>query len=76
MILCFKCNSVEVQEEFQRCPSCEVSHQELVKQLDSRPKIQEKKVKEKLYPVKEMKGGVQVTTWVDAETAQINGMKV
>lgn len=75
-MLCFKCNSVGVQEEFQRCPSCEASHQDLIKKLDSQPKNKEKKIKEELFPIKEMKGGIQITTWVDRETARINGMKI
>lgn len=76
MTLCYKCGKTEVQEEFQLCSSCEVSHRELAKKLDSRPKVIQKKPKEKLFPIKEMKGGIQVTTWVDRETAQINGMKI
>ena len=74
--LCYKCNINEVSEEFQRCPSCETTHQQLVKKLDSKPRIIEKKVKEELFPIKEMKQGIQVTTWVDIETARINGMKI
>ena len=74
--LCYKCNSVPVEEEFARCPSCETTHQQLVKKLDSKPRVIEKKVKEQLFPIKEMKQGIQVTTWVDRETARINGMKI
>ena len=76
MTLCYKCGETEVQEEFQLCSPCEVSHQELAKKLDSRPKVIQKKVKEKLFPIKEMKGGVQVTTWLSREDAYNNGIKL
>ena len=73
---CYKCGEKEVQEEFQRCPSCELSHQELVKKLDSKPKTIEKKVKEELFPIKEMKGGILVTTWISREDAANMGIKL
>lgn len=76
MTLCYKCNSVEVQEEFKRCPACQTSHETLAKQLDAKPRVKEKKIKEELFPIVEMKQGIKVTTWVDRETARINGMKL
>ncbi len=76
MSQCYKCNSVQVAEEYQRCPSCEKSHQELVRQLDARPRVKEKKVREKLYPIKEMKQGIQVTTWIDKSDAINMGIKL
>ena len=76
MFQCYKCNAVEVQEEFQRCPPCETSHQQLVKQLDSRPRTIEKKVKEQLFPIIRMRGGIQCTDWIDREDAAAMGIKV
>lgn len=73
---CYKCGKELVSEEYARCPSCQKEHEKLCAELDARPKTFEKRVKEKLYPIKEIKQGVQVTTWVDAETAKINGMKI
>ena len=73
---CYKCGVNPVNEEFQRCSSCEASHQELAKKLDSKPRVKEKKVKEQLFPIVQMKNGIKVTTWVDKETARINGMKI
>ena len=73
---CFKCNSVPVAEEYSRCSSCEQSHKELCAQLDSRPRVKEKKVKEKLYPIKEVKGGIQITTWISREDARNMGIKL
>lgn len=76
MATCYKCNKNEVSEEFQYCPSCEVSHKELCAKLDSKPRVKEKKVKEKLYPIKEMKGGILVTTFIDRNDAAIMGIKL
>ena len=73
---CYKCGAQEVPEEFQRCPTCETSHQQLVKQLDSRPRTIEKKVKEQLFPIIRMRGGIQCTDWIDREDAAAMGIKV
>lgn len=73
---CYQCNTVEVSEEFQRCPPCQLSHAELAKKLDAQPKHYEKPVKEKLYPIREVKQGVQVTTWIDRNDAVAMGIKV
>ena len=74
---CYKCNSVEVAEEFDRCPSCEISHKELCAKLDARPKVErEKKVREKLYSWKEMKQGIEVTNYITYEEAKIMGIKL
>ena len=76
MFQCYKCNSAPVSEEFTRCSVCETSHQQLVKQLDSRPRTIEKKVKEELFPIKRMRGGIQCTDWIDREDAAAMGIKV
>ena len=74
---CYKCGKVEVSDEFNRCPPCEISHKELCAQLDARPKVEkEKKVKEKLYSWKEMKQGVEVTNYISYEEAKIMGIKL
>ena len=76
MAVCYACNTNQVAEEFGRCPSCEASHKELCAKLDSKPKMKEKKVKEELFPIKEMKGGIQVTTWISREDAVNMGIKL
>ena len=76
MATCYKCNSVQVAEEYQRCASCQKSHAELCAELDSRPRVKEKKVKEELFPIKEMKQGIQVTTWISREDAFNMGIKL
>ena len=76
MAQCYKCNTESVQEEFQRCPSCEKDHQELCKMLDSKPRVKEKKVKEELFPIKEVKGGIPVTTWISREDAANMGINL
>ena len=76
MANCYKCNKEPVKEEFERCGACETTHKELATQLDARPKTQEIKVKEKLYPIKEVKNGVQVTTWISQEDAMNMGIKI
>ena len=73
---CYKCNSAPVSEEFTRCVSCETSHQQLVKQLDSRPRTIVKKIKEELFPIKKMRGGIQCTDWIDRNDAMAMGIKV
>lgn len=73
---CYKCKQVSVPEEFTRCPSCETAHKALAQQLDSRPKVIEKKPKEKLYAIKQMKNGVLVTTYIDRNDAFNMGIKV
>lgn len=76
MATCYRCNEKEVSEEFQRCDSCEVSHQELAKKLDSKPRVKEKKVREELFPVVEIKGGIKVTTWIDRNDAMAMGVEL
>ena len=76
MFTCYKCNSVPVSEEFERCPACETSHQQLAKQLDSRPKVVEKKVKEELFPIKVIRQGIKCTDWISREDANVMGIKV
>ena len=74
---CYKCNSVDVEEEFSRCSSCEVAHKELCAKLDTRPKVErEKKVREKLYSWKEVKQGVEVTNYISYEEAKIMGIRL
>ena len=76
MTKCDSCKIEEVAEEFTRCPPCEVKHKELAKQLDARPRVKEKKIKEKLFPIKEMKGGIEITTWISREDAHNMGIKI
>ena len=73
---CIQCNKVEVSEEYTRCESCSTSHQQLVKQLDSRPKVIEKKVKEELFSIKRMRGGIECVDWISREDAINMGIKV
>ena len=73
---CFKCKVNEVPDEFQRCPPCEVSHKELCAKLDARPKVIEKKVKEELFPIKIMRGGIQCTDWIDRNDAIVMGIQL
>ena len=73
---CYKCNKEPVSEEFARCVPCEISHKELCAKLDARPKTHEKKVKEELFPIKEMKQGIEVTTYIDREDAANMGIKL
>ena len=73
---CYKCNSVEVNEEFSRCSSCEQTHKALCAELDARPKVITKKVKEELFPFVGMKQGIKVTTWISRADAMIMGLKL
>ena len=73
---CYKCNQVEVAEEFQRCPPCETAHKELCAKLDAQPKHYEPKVREKLHSWKEMKQGVEVTNYISYDEAKIMGMRL
>ena len=72
---CYKCNKSEVAEEFERCPSCELSHKELCVKLDARPKVIEKKVKEELMGIKEIKQGINITTYISREDAANMGIQ-
>ena len=77
MAQCYKCNQIEVADEFDRCPSCEATHKELCAKLDARPKVErEKKIREKLYSWKEMKQGVEVTNFISYDEAKIMGIKL
>ena len=76
MANCYKCNQTEVAEEFLRCEPCEADHRKLCAKLDARPKQIIKKVKEELFPIKEMKQGIQVTTWISREDAANMGIKL
>ena len=76
MFQCYSCSKAEVPEEFARCKDCDMAHKRLCEQLDSRPKNTEKKIKEELFPIKEIKQDVQVTTWMSREDLINNGMKV
>lgn len=76
MASCYKCNSVEVQEEYQRCAPCQKEHEELCAKLDARPRQKVEKVREKLYPLKEVRDGVEKTMWIDKESARVMGIKV
>ena len=73
---CYKCNKVSVENEFERCSACEADHKKLCAELDARPRIKEKKVKEELFPIYEIKGGINVTTYIDREDARNMGIKL
>ena len=73
---CYKCNSVDVEEEFSRCPPCEAAHRELCAKLDAQPKHHEVKVREKLHSWKEMKQGIEVTNYISRSEAEIMGMRL
>ena len=72
---CYKCNSVDVQEEFERCPPCEQQHKELCAKLDAKPKQHIEKVKVELMAIKETKQGILVTTYIDREDARNMGIE-
>ena len=74
MAQCYKCNKVEVTEDFLRCELCEADHKKLCATLDAKPRIKEKRVREELFPIKEMKQGIQVTTWISREDARNMGI--
>ena len=76
MPTCYRCKKNNVSEEFTRCVPCEQSHKELCAQLDAQPRTKEKKVKEKLYPIQEIKQGIKITTWISAEDAHNMGIKL
>ena len=73
---CYKCNKVSVEEEFARCEHCEADHKKLCATLDAKPRIREKKVKEELFPIKEIKQGILVTTYIDRTDAKNMGIKL
>ena len=76
MASCYKCRKTEVTEEFDRCPPCENEHKEFCAKLDARPKNHIKPIKEELFPIKEVKQGIQVTTWISREDAANMGIKL
>ena len=65
-----------VEEEYQRCLNCETKHKELCAKLDARPRQKVEKVREQLYPIKEVRDGVEKTMWIDKESARIMGVKL
>jgi len=73
---CYKCNETEVAKEFERCPPCQAEHIKLCAKLDARPKNHIKPVKEELFPIKEMKQGIMVTTYIDRNDAANMGIKL
>jgi len=73
---CYRCSKEVVLEEFTRCPLCEISHKELCAKLDARPRAHEKKVKEELFPIREVKQGIQVTTYISREDAANMGIRL
>ena len=75
MAQCYKCGKQEVSEEYARCEPCEISHKELCKELDARPKVIEKKVKEELMAIREVKQGINVTTFIDRNDAANMGIE-
>lgn len=73
---CYKCSKVTVEDEFARCELCEVEHKKLCADLDAKPRTKEKKVKEQLFAIKEIKQGIQVTTYIDRNDARNMGIKL
>lgn len=73
---CYSCKKEEVAEEFDRCLSCKAEHQKLIQELNARPRVKEKKVREELFPIREVKGGIQVTTWIDRNDAHNMGINL
>ena len=65
-----------MEEEFSRCAPCEQQHKDLCAQLDARPKNHIKPVKEELFPIKEVKQGILVTTYISREDAANMGIKL
>ena len=73
---CVQCNKASVEDEFQRCHSCSLSHAELCAKLDAVPRIKREKVREELFAVKSMKGGVEFTDWYNRQEMAIFGIKL
>lgn len=74
---CYKCKATDVVEEYSYCSPCEALHKHLCAELDARPKVKkEKKVKEELFPIKEIKQGIPVTTYISREDAFNMGIKL
>ena len=73
---CYRCNAATVQEEYQRCVPCQVAHKELCAKLDARPKQKVEKVREQLFPIKEVRDGIEKTMWIDRQSAQLMGIKL
>ena len=68
MAQCIQCSSTPVSEEYTRCESCNIAHQELVKKLDSRPINRDKPPKEVLIPIVKKK----MVTMPDGERKEID----
>ena len=73
---CYNCNKVPVENEFERCADCNLSHKELCAKLDAIPRKKIEKVREELFPVKSMKGGVEFTDWYNRQEMAIFGIKL
>mgnify|MGYP001572793180 CR=1 FL=1 len=76
MATCYKCGKSEVTDEFERCKPCEAAHKKLCEELDARPKNHIKPVKEELFPIKEVKQGIPITTWISREDAGNMGIQL
>ena len=73
---CVQCNKATVSEEYQRCPSCALTHAELCAKLDAAPRVKVEKVREEFFPVKSMKMGVEFTDWYTREEMIRYGIKI
>lgn len=76
MYNCYKCNTTEVTEEFQRCAVCQKEHEELCKKLDARPIQKREKVREELFAIKSIRRGVEFTDLVTRQDAMALGIKL
>ena len=70
-----KCKT-PVSEEYARCTLCDAEHKKLCASLDAKPRVKEKKVKEELFAIKEVKQGIPITTWISREDARNMGIKL
>lgn len=73
---CYNCNKVSVENEFERCISCEQNHKELCAKLDARPIVKKEKVREELFAIKSMRGGVEFTDLITRQDAAVLGIKL
>lgn len=73
--LCFECGAGN--PDYLRCELCETKHQQLVAELELRPKPPiKKKPKPKLIPIKKKMQGVMVTTWYEKEDLILMGIPI
>ena len=73
---CFQCNKATVENEFERCPSCKLSHKELCAKLDAVPRKKVEKVREELFEIKSMRRGVEFTDIISRQDAMALGINL